>query len=155
MQIRIRYKTNCKLDHLQADGQAPRIVTGTTELVSIRALYQEIKWDTLEERRRKHKLALFYKMGNGLSPPYLLSLIPLYVNRVSSYNLRNSNNIQTIPARTNLYYNSFLLSVVREWNNLPLDVRNSDSLNSFKKRLNDRDRYIPKYYYSGNRKLLI
>ena len=94
-------------------------------------------------------------MVNGLAPPYLLSLIPLPINRVSSYNLRKSNNIQTIPARTNLYYNSFLPSVIREWNNLPLDVRNSDSLNSFKRRLNDRDRYIPKYYYSGNRKLQI
>ena len=50
---------------------------------------------------------------------------------------------------------SFLPSVIREWNNLPLDVRNSDSVNSFKRRLNDRDRYIPKYYYSGNRKLQI
>ena len=50
---------------------------------------------------------------------------------------------------------SFLPSVIREWNNLPLDVRNSDSLNSFKRRLHDRDRYIPKYYYSGNRKLQI
>ena len=85
-------------------------------------------------------------MVNGLSPPYLLSLIPLPVNRVSSYNLRNSNDIQTIPARINLYsYNSFLPTVLREWNNLPLDVRNFDSLNSFKRRLNDRDRYVPKY----------
>ena len=88
-------------------------------------------------------------------PPHLLSLIPLPVNRVSSYNLRNSNDIQTILARTNLYYNSFLPSVIKEWNNLPLDVRNSDSPNSFKRRLNDKDRYIPKYYYSGNRKLQI
>ena len=143
-----------ELEKIQTD-EAARIVTGTTKLVSIRALYQEIKWDTLEERRREHRLALFYKMVNGLSTPYLLSLIPLPVNRVSSYNLRNSNDIQTIPARTNLYYNSCLPSVVREWNNLPLDVRNSDSLNSFKRRLNDRDRYIPKYYYSGNRKLQI
>ena len=109
----------------------------------------------LQERRRKNKLALFYKMVNGLSPPYLLSLIPLPVNRVSPYNLRNSNDIQTIPARTNLYYNSFLPSVIRKWNNLPLDVRNCDSLNSFIRRLNDRDRYIPNYYYSGNRKLQI
>ena len=99
-------------------NEAARIVTGTTKLVSIRALNQEIKWNTLKERRRKHKLALFYKMINILSPPYLLSLIPLPVNRKSSYNLRNSNDIQTIPARTNLYYNSFLPSVIREWNNL-------------------------------------
>ena len=102
-----QYEKN-ELEKIQ--NEAARIVTGTTKLVSIRAMYQEIKWGTLEERRRKHKLALFYKMVNGLSSPHLLSLIPLPVNRVSSYNLRNSNDIQTIPARTNLYYNSFLPS---------------------------------------------
>ena len=95
-------------------------------------------------------------MVNGLSTPYFLSLIPLPVNRVPSYNLRNSNDIQTIPACSYyLYYNSFLPSVIRELNNLPLDIRNSDFLNSFKRRLNDRARYVPKYYYSGNRKLQI
>ena len=142
-----------ELDKIQ--NEAARIVTGTTKLVSIRALYEEIKWDTLEERRRKHKLNLFYKMVNGLSPPYLSSLLPLPVNRVSSYNLRNSNDIQTIPARTNLYYNSFLPSAIREWNSLPLDIRNSDSLYSFKRNLNNQHRFVPKYYFSGNQKLQI
>ena len=116
-------------------------------------LYEEVKWDTLEERRRKHKLALFYKMVNGLSPPYLSSLIPL--PRASSYNLRNTNDIQTIHARTNQYYNSFLPSVIRDWNNLTLDTRNSDSLHSFKRNLNNNDRFVPKYFYSGIRKLQI
>ena len=94
-------------------------------------------------------------MVKGLLPPYLSSLLPLPVNRVSSYNLRNSNDIQTIPARTNLYYTSFLPSAIREWNSLPLDIRNSDSLYSFNRNLNNRDRFVPKYYYSGNRKLQI
>ena len=145
-----QYEKN-ELDKIQ--NKAARIVTGTTKLVSIRALYEEVKWDTLEERRRKHKLALFYKMANGLSPPYLSSLTPL--PRASSYNLRNTNNIQTIHARTNQQYNSFLLSKIRDWNNLTLDVRNSDSLYRFKRNLNNNDRFVPKYFYSGIRKLQI
>ena len=145
-----QYEKN-ELDKIQ--NEAARIVTGTTKLVSIRALYEEVKWDTLEERRRKHKLALFYKMVNGLSPPYLSSLIPL--PRASSYNLRNTNDIQTIHARTDQYYNSFLPSVIRDWNNLTLDTRNSDSLYSFKRNLNNNDRFVPKYFYSGIRKLQI
>ena len=94
-------------------------------------------------------------MVNGLSPPYISPLLPLPVDRVSSYNLHNSNDIQTIPARTYLYYNSFLQSAIQEWNNLPLDVRTSESLYNFKRRLNDRYRVVPKYHYSGNRKLQI
>ena len=36
-----------------------RIVTGATSLVSIENLYRELGWETLEERRRKHKLYVF------------------------------------------------------------------------------------------------
>ena len=140
-----------ELDKIQ--NEAARIATGTTKLISEKALYKETKWETLAERRRKHKLVLFYKMINGLSPPYLSSLVPPSVNRASSYNLRNANDIRTVPARTKLYYDSFLPSVIREWNNLPLATRQSDSLNSFKRSLNNRDRFVPKHYYSGNRKL--
>ena len=51
--------------------EAPRIVTGTTKLVSIQALYDETVWETLESRRYKHKLVLFYKMQSMISPLYL------------------------------------------------------------------------------------
>ena len=40
--------------------EAARIETGTTKLVSIENLYSEIGWDTLEARRKKQKLTLFY-----------------------------------------------------------------------------------------------
>ena len=39
--------------------EAARIATGTTKLFSVETLYKEIGWDTLETRRRKHKLTLF------------------------------------------------------------------------------------------------
>ena len=144
-----------ELDKIQ--NEAARIVTGTTKLVSIRNLYEETKMETLEERRRKHKLTLFYKMVNNLSPSYLSSLVPQPVNAVSAYNLRNSNDIQNVPARSNYYYNSFLPSTIRDWNSLPLDTRNSESLASFKRKLNSRitRTFVPKYYYTGNRKLQV
>ena len=142
-----------ELDKIQ--NEAARIVTGCTKLVSIRNLNDETKWETLEERRKKHKLTLFYKMTHNLTPSFLSSLVPQPVHAASSYNLRNSNDIQNIPARSNYYHNSFLPSTVREWNNLPLDTRNSESLNSFKRKLNLGVSYAPKYYFTGNRKLQI
>ena len=144
-----------ELDKIQ--NEAARIVTGTSKLVSIENLYEETKWETLEERRRKHKLTLFYKMVNNLSPSYLSSLVPQPVNAVSAYNLRNSNNIPNVTARSNYYYNSFLPSTIRDWNSLPLDTRNSESLASFKRKLNSSftRTFVPKYYYTGNRKLQI
>ena len=52
--------------------EAARIATGTTKLVSVQKLYDEIGWETLDVRRRKHKLVLFYKMYNDIAP--LISL---------------------------------------------------------------------------------
>ena len=54
---------NCTLYEVNAlekiQLEAARIVTGTTELVSLEMLYKETEWETLEVRRSKHKLCLF------------------------------------------------------------------------------------------------
>ena len=63
-----------ELDKIQ--NEAARIVTGTTILVSIQSLYQEVGWESLQDRRLKHKLNLFFKMQHDLTPPYLSSLVP-------------------------------------------------------------------------------
>ena len=34
-------------------NEAARIATGATKLVSLNALYNEIQWENLEERRKK------------------------------------------------------------------------------------------------------
>ena len=88
-------------------------------------------------------------MQNGLSPDYLTSLVPATVGSTSSYPLRNASNLQTIHANSQVYYNSFLPSVVRDWNELPEQTRNSPSLNSFKKNVNIST--PPRYYNTGKR----
>ncbi len=42
-------------------NEAARISTGATRLVSIESLYQEICWESLDNRRKVHKLTLLYK----------------------------------------------------------------------------------------------
>ena len=46
--------------------EAARIATGTTRLISINNLYNEIKWDSLQKRRNDHKLSLFFKIKKQL-----------------------------------------------------------------------------------------
>ncbi|MCG8096458.1 MAG: endonuclease/exonuclease/phosphatase family protein, partial [Candidatus Thiodiazotropha endolucinida] len=147
-----QYEKN-ELEKIQVE--AARIVTGSTILVSLNKLYQEVCWDTLQQRRHKHKLILFYKMFNNLAPTYLSSLLPRQVSTVSRYNLRNSNDLQTIRTKTSLYHNSFLPSTLREWNNLPVEVRQLPTLNSFKYHLSKDKRKVPKHYYHGKRKAQI
>ena len=110
-----------ELEKIQTE--TARIATGATKLISLSNLYKEICWETLQQRRHNHKLILFYKMVNNLAPTYLSSLLPQQVSTVSRYNLRNSNDLQTIRTNTSLYYNSFLPSTLREWNKLTTEIR--------------------------------
>ena len=112
--------------------EAARIATGTTKLVSLNALYQETGRVRLEKRRENHKLVMFYKMYNDLTPSYLSSLVPQLINNLSQYSLRNADNLQSIHARTNLYFQSFLPSVVRKWNDLSDEAKRPSSVTSFK-----------------------
>ena len=43
-----------KYDLEKIQLETARIATGTTKLVSVQKLYDEIRWETLDERRRKH-----------------------------------------------------------------------------------------------------
>ena len=48
---------------------------------------------------------------------------------------RNSDNITPFKVRHNFFKNSFFPSVISEWNKLDLEIRNSASLEIFKKHL--------------------
>jgi hypothetical protein len=123
--------------------------------MSINALYIETGWETLKARRHKHKLTLYYKMKSNTAPSYLCSLVPPLIGQMTQYNLRNVNNIRTVSCNSQLYYNSFLPSTVRAWNDLTVEIRNSESLDIFKYRLNAHIKKPPKYYYTGQRTLQI
>ena len=94
-------------------------------------------------------------MMNQLTPNNLSSLVPRPVGATSRYNLRNSNSLQTIDARTNQYFHSFLPSTVRAWNNLPNDVKQCSSVNSFKYNIKQEKLQTPKHFYFGSRKAQI
>ena len=68
-----QYKAN-ELEQIQ--NEAARIVKGATKLVSIHSLLLETGWESLTSRREKHKLILYYKMQNGLTPNFLSFLVP-------------------------------------------------------------------------------
>ena len=109
-------------------------------------------WHQYNEPLNKHKLIPFYKIINGLAPNYLLDLVPPIIQETTNYNLWNTDDIQTLHVRTNLYYNSFFPSTIRAWNSLPEDTKQSPSISSFKFRLNRDMNKPPKYYNTGTHK---
>ena len=73
-------------------------------------------------------------MFNDLTSLCLSSRVPALVQNASRYNLRNSNDTQTVSSHTTLFYNSFLPSTIRDWNRLNPDIRNAGTLGAFKQK---------------------
>ena len=92
-------------------------------------------------------------MINSLTLLYLTLLCPPTVSN-DAYNLCNQSDSQ-VPrarARTSLYNDSFLPSTVRAYNSLPLPLRNSTPLSSFKRQLIMSNDKVLAYFYCAVRK---
>ena len=76
--------------------EAARIITGGTKLSSLEKLPPDLGWDSLQERHTGHKLVIFFKVINNLSPNYLQDFYPLLFMMVILKRLRNSRDIRTI-----------------------------------------------------------
>ena len=113
--------------------EAGRIITGATKLCSIGKLFTDLGWESLQSRRNKHKLTIFYKILNGITPDYLTELFSPMIHETTRlrYNLRNTNDIQIMHANTNLFYISFFPLIIRAWNNLSEDIKQATSVASF------------------------
>ena len=91
-------------------------------------------------------------------PSYLHEIAPGLIRDNSNYNLRNSNNFETLMRRTELFANSFIPSSVKIWNDLPLNLRESPTLSNFKSNLLNhcfKAPDVPKHYLFGNRRLSV
>ena len=131
--------------------EAARIVTGATKSCSRVKLLEDTGWDTMEKRRYKHRMVIFFKMIKNMAPTYLANLIPPSVHQVSQRNLRNYSDLTVPRSRTNLYNKSFIPVATREWNSLPENMKTCTSLASFKNLLDQGKPKVPKYYYQGER----
>ena len=90
-------------------------------------------------------------MIKGICPDYLSSLAPITVGINTAYSLRNASDYKYIRSNTQLYYNFFLPSVVRDWNELPHTTRNAPSISSFECSLNSTLIGVPLFYLDGKR----
>ena len=129
---------------------AARVVTGATRHASGRLLYEETKWESLAQRREKHKLTFMYKIVNGLSPLYLSDRLP--TNTPMTYNLRNENDTSVPRCRTMMRQNSFFPATIALWNSLDISIRNASSISQFKNKLNNSTIKVPSHFYCGSRR---
>ena len=103
---------------------------GAYQHTSHSSLLSYLGWEPLSERRRQHKLCLFYKIIHHIYPNYLHNL--LQYNTQSSYNLRNQHSIVPRHNRLTSSSRSFFPSCTREWNRLSSTTQNAISIYTFK-----------------------
>ena len=106
-------------------------VTGAVRGSSTEKPYQELRLESLN-RRWFRKLCQFYKILKSKSPRYLFDIIP---TKLRVHNNRYCDNIPLLKIKHNYFRNSFFPSSIVEWNKLSREVRNSENIRIFKKRL--------------------
>ena len=95
----------------RVQNKAARIVPGCWQGTSRERLYEELGWELLSDRRLARRLTIFYKINNGLAPPYLSNHIPQR-NEIC-VNLRN--RVDSTPfIRTERYENNFIRMLLKD-----------------------------------------
>ena len=126
-----------KLQKLQ--NRAARVITFSNYDRSTNELLRMVNWVKLDRQRLVDKSIMMYKIVNKMVPDYL-SLHFVFRSDTLTYNLRGSDFSLAIPQpRTNYCKRSLLYSGAVLWNSLPLDIRQSLSLDVFKYKLKSYD----------------
>lgn len=112
-----------------------RIIANKTSRTNHSILLKELNWLSISNICKYNLALLVYKSLNNLAPMYITDLINLSNNK--TYHLRSITNIDiTTPyQRTNYMKRSFQNRSAAIWNNIPLNIKQSRSVYSFKKSL--------------------
>ena len=122
-----------KLQRVQ--NTAARILTRTRKSEHISPILRSLHWLPVSKRIDYKIMILTYKCLHNLAPSYLQDLIHPYQ---PSRSLRSSSQVllQIPKTRLKTYGDrSFAKAAPTLWNSLPLDIRESDSLDIFKRAL--------------------
>ena len=114
----------------QAALAATRAYKNTSSL----NLLSECGLPTLQSRRTKAKLILFYKIQMNICPSYMKTLLPPAVHVNTKINIRNANNINMPKSKSNANYflKSYIPSTIKTWNSLAANIKNIAELDTFK-----------------------
>lgn len=116
-------------------NSAARVLTRTPSTMHISPTLQQLHWLPVKYRIDFKILLLTFKALHSLAPPYLTDLLHIYT---PSRTLRSSLSLSLVLPRIRLKTmgaRTFSHAAPRLWNSLPLDIRNIDSLHTFKSRL--------------------
>ena len=130
---RISEKNLNKLQTLQ--NATVRVVKRLRKYDHITEARKDLHWLPVKERIKHKLLTITWKALHGQAPDYLKELLTV---KNTGRTLRSNNaTVLVVPTRTNKNggNRAFSAAAPTEWNKLPAQIRNSNSLDTFKSRL--------------------
>ena len=111
---------------LKLQKRAARIILRADIMTPSKTMFDKLKWLSFPKRIQYHASIMMYKSLNNLAPDYMMDLF----NKVSESHSRNlrsvENDLLMIPfSRTRYYDRSFAIQGAKQWNSLPIDIRNA------------------------------
>ncbi len=126
---------DCHLNKLQRlQNSAARVITFTRKYDHITPVLYELHWLPVKKRIQFKILLLTYKALNGKAPAYITEMLSYRESRPTRYMADRPLHIPKISCVT-FGGRSFSVVAPKLWNSLPLVIRNSPSVESFKSQL--------------------
>ena len=113
---------------------AAPVVTCTPKRQPITPILTSLHWLPIRQRIKFKVLTLTFKALNNEAPPYIANLIEKYE---PPRNLRSSDQLYLSVPRVNLKYGerAFSYCAPKLWNSIPIYVKRSPSVFTFRKNL--------------------
>ncbi len=128
------YRQSILVNYKWVQNSAARIICKTSRFDHITPVLCTLHWLPIKFRISYKILILTFKAIHGLAPDYITNLIS--IKKKSTYSLRSNGglllNQPNAKLRKTLGGRSFTSDSPTLWNKLPLYIRNTDNLTSFK-----------------------
>jgi len=87
---------------------------------TVTKILNDLKWPTLEKRRKVGQLTMMFKVVSGLSVFDTISTLYIILKATGTRQFHPKKFIE-VGAKTNKYQHSFIVRTIRKWNSLPLN----------------------------------
>ena len=124
--------------------KAARVVTGAWYGTKRSKLYENLGWESLEDRRTMRKLCILHETIENKFPRYLSAIVDEHQH--TSERVRSTRTLIPYPSNRCLGQ-SFFPSTISDWNNLRLEERMVRSRSKFKRILLNKIRPKRHSYY--------
>ena len=125
--------TDCLINQLEmVQRRAARFAKGDfSRTSSVSDMMEDLKWDTLLQRRNKARVTMFYRIYNNLVD--ISSSPPLRQSRSSTRG--HNHQFTQLSAKKSAYLYSFYPASIVLWNGLPQGVVSQPTLDGFQSAL--------------------